>query len=348
MKAVWYVSSHGLGHAARQREVLRELLLRSPGAEVTVVTGVPRWFWPRTPGISVRPSHEMLEPVDSGGSMDREATRRALIRYCRRAPDLVEREAAFLREIGPDLVVSDIDPVPFAACAELGMRCLGVANFTWDWIFGRLYPDLEKEVALLRRMYAAGRYLRLPFGPSEHPFAGCTEVGILPGGIPRNADRAREVLGPERACMVALRDPARLGRELPAAPGWRYVSALPEDRFGTGGNITPAELEGLGIGFADLVTASDVVLMKPGYGMISLITTQGCRAVVLGRGSFPEVPFLIEPLRERPATILAGREEILPDLPRMLEELAEKPRPEKTEATGLTDLFGDGGMLNVK
>ncbi|MBD3369362.1 hypothetical protein GF402_03245 [Candidatus Fermentibacteria bacterium] len=348
MKAVWYVSSHGLGHAARQREVLRELLLHRPGAEVTVVTGVPRWFWPRNPGISVRAWNEMLKPVDSEGSMDRQATRQALIRYCRRAPGLVEEEAAFLRETGPDLVVSDIDPVPFAACGRAGIHCLGMANFTWDWIFSRLYPEMERELDLLRRMYAEGSYLQLPFGPSEHPFARCTEVGILPGGIPRNADRAREVLGPGRACMVSLRDPARLGGELPAAPGWRYLSALPEDRFGTGGNITPEELEELGIGFADLVAASDVVLMKPGYGMISLITTQGCRAVVLQRGSFPEVPFLTEPLRGRPATILAGREEILRNLPRMLEELAEKPRPEKTEATGLTDLFGDGGMLNLK
>jgi hypothetical protein len=88
--------------------------------------------------------------------------------------------------------------------------------------------------------------------------------------------------------------------------------------------------------------------MKPGYGMISLITTQGCRAVVLQRGSFPEVPFLTEPLRGRPATILADREEILRDLPRMLDDLAGRPRPEKIEATALHDLFGDGGMLNVK
>lgn len=348
MRAVWYVSSHGLGHAARQREVLRELLARRPEAEVTVVTAVPEWFWEDLPRLGIRRWEQGLRPVDLDGSMDEEATRRALVGYCRSAPDLVQRETTFLHEAGPDLVVSDIDPVPFAACAELGMSCVGMANFTWDWVFGRIYPDMEREVALLRDMYRPGSYLRLPFGPSEHPFSRCTDVGILPGGISRDVGRAKEAIGPGKTCMVALRDPARLGGGLPTAPGWRYVSALPEDSFGTDDNITPARLKSMGIGFADLVAAADVVLMKPGYGMISLITTQGCRAVVLQRGSFPEVPFLTEPLRGRPATILAAREEILHDLPGMLEELAAKPRPEKVEATGLKNLFGDGGMLNLK
>src|SRR6185295_13459528 len=42
MKAVFYVSGHGFGHASRSVELLRTLMTRRPDASVVVRTAAPR------------------------------------------------------------------------------------------------------------------------------------------------------------------------------------------------------------------------------------------------------------------------------------------------------------------
>jgi hypothetical protein len=41
---VCYISGHGLGHAARQIEVIRALSARQPGARFITRTSAPSWF----------------------------------------------------------------------------------------------------------------------------------------------------------------------------------------------------------------------------------------------------------------------------------------------------------------
>jgi L-arabinokinase len=341
MRAAWYVSSHGWGHAARQRELLRAWLGRRPDAEVTVTTEVPGWFWDGMERVQTRRAAAGPMPVEGNGCADPEATAGALRDFCERADEVVEREHRFLEKDDFGLVVSDIDPAPFAAADRLGIPAYGVANFTWDWIYARMLPDMEREVGLLRRLYRTGTYLRLPLGPPEHPFGECRQVGLLPGGVPRDPDAARRLLGPGRVCLVSLRDPARLGGPLPEVPGWVLVSALPENRFGLPRNLTPADMRRAGVSFADLVAAADAVLCKPGYGMVSQILCGGLRAVVLRRTDFPETPYLTEPLHGRPGVLLAAAPRVRRSLPDLLADLLRQPA-----AISLpSPLNGDGGIL---
>ncbi len=341
MRAAWYVSSHGWGHAARQRELLRAWLRKRPGAEATVTTEVPDWFWDDMERVQTRRGSAGPVPVEGNGAADPKATVKALSDFCGRADEVVDRERRFLEEGGFRLVVSDIDPAPFDAADGLGIPAYGVANFTWDWIFARMLPDMEREVEVLRSLYGTGTYLRLPLGPPEHPFRECREAGLLPGGVPRRPEVARKLLGPGRVCLVSLRDPARLGGPLPEAPGWQLVSALPENRFGLPRNLTPADLRRAGISFADLVAAADVVLCKPGYGMVSQILCGGLRAVVLHRTDFPETPYLTDPLHGRDGVLLASAPRVLRSLPHLLADLLRQPAAIPLPSP----LKGDGGIL---
>lgn len=342
MRAAWYVSSHGWGHAARQRELIRAWLRRDESREVTLTTQVPDWFWRGIDSVSVRGEQPGPLPVEVEGRVDPRATAEALSLFHRRASAIVEREAVFLGEMRPDLVISDIDPVPFAAAERLGIPAWGIANFTWDWVFGRMLSDMEREVEQLAGMYSSGTYLRLPLGPPASPFHACRDVGLLPGGVAANPDGARELLGDGRACLVALRDPGRMGGSIPDVPGWELVSALPGDRFGLERNFTPDRLAETGVSFADLVVAADVVLCKPGYGMISQILCGGLRAVVLRRTDFPETPYLTAPLEDRPGVVLADAATVRRSLPALLAAVADGP----AAAPEPSALNGDGCILN--
>jgi hypothetical protein len=309
----WYVSAHGWGHASRQREVIREVIARKPGIRITVVTGVPAWFWAGIPEIDISPRATGPLPVERGGATDPGATRAGLSDFLACWKELLEGEREFLVSIGAGLVVSDIDAIPFEAARSAGIPAIGLASFTWDWLFGNL-PGCGGEAAgLMARLYSEGHYLRLPLGPRDHPFRSCEDMPMLPGGVPADPDRARRLLGREAPLMVVtLRDAGVLEGPL-SAPGWKVVTSLPEPMPGCDLNIPPPELERLGLRFADLVACADTVLLTPGYGIVSLVLAAGVRAVVVRRHGFPETPFLMESLEGRSGTVIRNASELTGD-----------------------------------
>jgi L-arabinokinase len=311
---------------------------------VVLTTRVPDWFWRGIGRLRLRPGSAAPLPVEGEGGTDRRATAESLRAFCADAQALVKRERDFLAESGTGLVVSDIDPAPFAAAEGLGVPAYGVANFTWDWIYARLLPGMRREVEVLQRLYRSGIYLRLPLGPPEHPFLRSRDVGLLPGGVPRDTKAARRLLGGGKTLLVALRDPGRLAGPLPALRDWQAITALPRPRFPGARNLPPEELADAGVGFADLTAAADAILCKPGYGMISQILTLGLRAVVLRRTDFPETPYLTAPLEDRPGVVLADAAEVRRRLPAILAALRDTtPAPPTKGDGGIAK--GDGGIL---
>jgi hypothetical protein len=67
-------------------------------------------------------------------------------------------------------------------------------------------------------------------------------------------------------------------------PEVRYVfpSELAEDR-----------LSAAGVRYPDVVAAADVVVTKPGYGIVTDAIAGGTRLVYCDRGDFPEYPILV-------------------------------------------------------
>jgi hypothetical protein len=276
-----------------------------PGLRIEVTTLVPEWFWSGIPGLVVRSANPGPLPVEIPGSTDFAASARELDRFEAHAEETVEEEAARLSRTRPGLVVADIDPVAFAAAELAGVPVVGIANFTWDWIFSRLPGCAAGGANLLASMYSGGEYLRLPMSPPEHPFGRCRDAGLLPGGQPMSTpDRVRRLLGFEgRLLLVSLRDFGRLeGSTLDVPPGWTAVCSAPGEPPAGLVNVPPGALSSLGLGFADLAAAADAVLMAPGYGMASLALALGSRVIVLERFDFPEAVYITAPFAGRAAS----------------------------------------------
>ncbi|MCK5840679.1 MAG: hypothetical protein KAH31_00815, partial [Candidatus Sabulitectum sp.] len=198
----------------------------------------------------------------------------------------------------PDLVISDIDPLPVKAAGVNSIPALGIGNFTWDWIIKEMFPDMRAEAALVADMYHHGTYLKLPMSPDHSPFRSTVNIPLLRGGPPGNPDKVRDLLPAGNICLVALREIPR-GVELSVPDYFTAVSCLPEPIHRICQNITPSELADAGATFADLVAACDVLLTKPGYGIISQILTMGKKAVLLTGRKFPEEKYLLDTLENR-------------------------------------------------
>ena len=211
-KLVFSVSGHGFGHAVRAAALLAALRERAPGIELHVRGEAPDWIF-RDRDPETRCTHTSIDPgvvQTSGLDLDLPATLAAHEDFVANWDATVEREARFLLETGADLAIADIPPLAFAAAKRAGIPAIGVANFSWDWIFAA-YAGAEPRwrgiVARYREAYAGAEALyRLPLYGDLGAFPKIVDTPLLVHRSPRNiaACRARLGLDPNERRRLVL------------------------------------------------------------------------------------------------------------------------------------------------
>lgn len=318
-----YVSGHGFGHATRVGEVLRVVRERAPDLPIAVVTAAPEaLFRAAVPG----PLTYRHVACDTGlaqrGALaiDAVATVAAWQAFAVGQPARIAAEARWMRESGVRLVLGDIPPLAFAAAAAAGIRSIALGNFSWDWIYRHLagrQPALHEAADAAASAYAeAELLLQLPFAGDLSAFRA-REVLPLVARRPRlsRADvRAR--LGLEGFVVLWSFgglglfgfDTGRLARLAP-----RQVTVSdPEAGLPPNVRCIPnAELARLGLRYNDMMAGADVVVTKPGYGIVSDAIAAGVRMVYTDRGDFPEYPIMVAEMQPWLASVFVSNDDML-------------------------------------
>jgi hypothetical protein len=290
-----YVSGHGFGHATRTAEVLAAVRALRPELPIGVVTSAPAFLFEGL-GATVRPLACDVGLAQQGALViDLEATEAACAAFGARWDALVAAEADWLRASGAVLVLGDIPPLAFAAADAEGVASVGCANFSWDWIYAGLAdgrPRLLAAAAQAAAAYArADLLLELPFAGDMSAFPRRRRIPMV-ARRPRVArDEVRVRLGLERTRPVVLLSFGGLG-----LPGFdRSVLAPLEARFRflDASELAADRLRALGLAYPDVVGASDVVVTKPGYGIVTDAIAAGARLVYTDRGAFPEYDVMV-------------------------------------------------------
>jgi L-arabinokinase len=294
-----YVTGHGFGHLTRLCEVLRAVRARAPALPITVVGAVPGPLVERALGSAALRAIGCDVGLVQRGPLDiDEAASAAACRAFEATWDeRVAAEAAFLRASGARLVVADVPPLAFAAAAAAGVPAVAVTNFSWDWIYRHLaarQPSLADAAARAAHAYQeAALLLELPYAGDLAAFTRREQVGFVARRPSVAREEARRRLGLDGRPAVLL---SFGGTGMPAVATDRLVRhrrfrfLLPEE-------LGPPRLDALGLGYVDVVGAADVVLTKPGYGIVTDAIGAGTRLVYTERGDFPEYPILV---REMP------------------------------------------------
>jgi L-arabinokinase len=290
-----YVSGHGYGHMTRACEVLAEVRRQAPGLALAVVGDLPEPLVRRAiPGEL----HVRRVPCDVGLvqedalRIDEAGTATACARFDSGWDARADAEAGFLREAGVRLVVADIPPLAFEAAHRAGIPAVGLGNFSWDWIYRHLsarQPSLAASAERAARAYRhAALLLELPFAGDLSAFPHRERIGLVARRpvVPR--DEARRRLGLDERPAVLL---SFGGIGLPGIEE-QGVSGPAEFRW-----LFPSDVDGrlaeLGLTYPDVVRAVDVVVTKPGYGIVTDAIAAGTRLVYTERGDFPEYPILV-------------------------------------------------------
>jgi hypothetical protein len=312
MSFVFYITGHGFGHASRQIEIINAIYALAPDARIVVRTSAPRWLFEKT----LRGPADVQHAATDTGAIQRGALeidvpatiRDAAAFHADPAADArVDEEVRALKAVDARLVVGDVPPLAFAAAARAGVRSIAISNFTWDWIYEGYGEELAQAPWLIDRLrswYAQADEAWLL--PMAGGFEGMRKTAPLPY-VARHARHARADVrrrlglpADEPLMLISFGgygahelDPARAAVTLTAA---RIVVTTAQANGYPPGTIGIHEdvLYGSGLRYEDLVSAVDIVLTKPGYGIVSECIANGTRLLYTSRGRFREYDVFVE------------------------------------------------------
>jgi hypothetical protein len=284
---VFYISGHGLGHASRDIELIHTMAALWPDARFVVRTAAPRWLFARAAGLALDVQDLEADPgvvqIDSL-RLDEDETARRAARFYADFDRRVANEVDVLRRVQADLVVGDIPPLAMAAADRAGVPAVALGNFTWDWIYG-VYPAFDRVapdvIPIIARAYSAATLaLRLPLNGGFESMASVTrDIPFIARRATRDPGETRRALGLPGGRPVVLVSFGGYGADLPIEP------LSHSDRFTL---IAPVREPPAGLRYEDLIAAADVVVSKPGYGIVSECVANDTALLYTSRGRFAE------------------------------------------------------------
>lgn len=309
----FYISGHGYGHASRQVEIINALGRRHPGVGVFVRSSAARWLLERTIkipfGLDDRHTDTGVVQLDSL-RLDARATMAAAGRFYSTLETRALDEAKLLHDHRVDLVIADAPPLGCAAAQQAGVPSVVVSNFTWDWIYEAYadeHPRAAETIAAIRTAYGlAAAAWRLPMHGDFIPFDAIVNVPFVARHSDKDPSSTRAHLGlplDKRLVLPSFGGYGVQGLDLDTVDlpdGWAIARGLDQ-----------TEIYDAGLSYQDLVRAVDVVITKPGYGIVSECIANGTALVYTSRGRFPEYDVFVREMPRYLRCAFISNEELL-------------------------------------
>lgn len=299
---VYYITSHGYGHAVRACEVIRNI---DPALPLIVRSELPEWFLRQE--LSDHPYTLAPAEFDCGVlgpdsiTVDLPRTLDRMEELLRANDARLDDEVDFLKRVGARVVVSDVPPFPLRAAQAAGLPSILIANFTWSAIYRHLEDRYARDPALdararrvigaMQAEYDMGTLLLAT--DMSIPMHACRERRDVPliarRGLNRKAELIRH-LGLDPARPLGL---LYLGRDGMDGIQWdrldrltlQLISYAPPAGFEGTIRAIPEDL----IDHVDAASSVDVVVAKSGYGICGECITSGTPLIYPPRPEFAEM-----------------------------------------------------------
>lgn len=333
------ITGHGFGHVAQTAPVLNQLHQLMPGMRITVRSTVPL---AHLRSRIHAPFRHLPSEGDIGMAMSSaldvrvEESRAAYRAFHADWEARVAAEARLLRELGADLVYSNVGYLPLAGAQRAGIPNVALCSLNWFDIY-RHYCGEDWIAAQIRGCYAnADAFLRATPGmamnylPSLVPLA---PIAALGENRRDELNRLLRLAQEERLVLVSM---GGIASRLPVErwPRIEGVRWLVQSSWEVE-HPDAVEIESLPMNFGDLLASSDALLCKPGYGSFAEAACSGVPVLYVERAGWPEAPALVEWLRSHGACREISRETLeRGDLAGELETLWNMARPAPPQAAG--------------
>ena len=325
----------------RSHQVIRALASSRPDLRLYVRTTAPEWLFHNAPA----PVHHSRQAIDvgivqqDGLRMDLRKTLAACQKIYDDSENIIEREKAFVREHGISLIIGDTPPICFEIAARAGIPSISITNFTWDVIYRAYlkgYPGFRSLVDRMAAFYqrtTLALTLPYPCDPSMFPCREAIPWVTRESSLTR-AQARRQFGLPENATIVLLSFGGLGLDRLPVAKlngqcEFLFVTTGKSRKRNSNLLILPEPQSR----YEDLVRAVDVIVTKPGYGIVADALAHQVPILYTDRDVFPEYPRLVEALDDCATAEFIPQDDLLTGkldshLQRLLSKAAHWPQIE--------------------
>jgi len=324
------ISGHGFGHVAQTAPVLNALHRMMPQLHLTVRSTVPL---AHLHSRIKAPFEHLSSEGDIGMAMSSavdilvEESRAAYRAFHADWEGRIAKEARLLDEIGANMVLSNAGYLPLAGAQRAGIPNAALCSLNWFDIY-RHYCGDDSIAAQIHVCYAnADAFLRIAPGlamehlPNIVPIAPIADAG---SNRRDELDRHLRLSKKEKLVLVSMGGIAgRLPIERwPRIGGMRWL--VQQDwRVEHPDAII---IESLPMSFSDLLSSSDALICKPGYGSFVEAACSGTPVLYVSRADWPETPALAGWLKQHSLCREVSRDALeLGNFAGALEEICNAP-----------------------
>ncbi len=374
----YYITAHGYGHGTRSCDVLRALHRLAPDQPVIVTTDLPCDFLNsrlagcfadhsatshtcasvgnRAGGITLRSGAFDVGLVQKDSiQIDLFQTLEKLETLYAKDEVLSADERRFFKAEEVGLVVADIPAIPLLSAQRAKIPNVAIGNFSWDWIYeAYAKTDFHWEyfVEKFRAVYEkTDLLLRLPFAPPMEVFPNRKDIPLLasPGTECRKKirhstfDIQDSKFPPKADKPWVLLSFTSLDLDFQALENIRALSNDYEFFC-----VEPLQYENScihsvsrdAVAFADVIASCDIVISKPGFGLVSECIVNKKPLIYSDRGDFAEYPYLVEGIEKHLRnTHLPSDQLYAGDFFQALEKIKTAPKPTEQMESGGAEMI---------
>ena len=272
-KIIYYVTDHGQGHATRTVALIRNLEKFNFKFIVRNSNQVS-FFEKSLPKTKIISGITDVGPTisENGISIDQQASIPKLDNWIKKLDKTSQNELEIIKKFKPSLIISDISAMPFLVAKKIHVPSIAISNFSWSEVLSNILKD---QIKILDDIYEnADLAIKLPLGTELRPFHNKKNVGFVGRAPTKSRKEIRDRLGikDDELCVFIALD------------NYHHVLGTIDKKIKiltAGAKINSKNILKINtwVEGQNLVNASDLVICKCGYGLISECLTN-------------EIPFL--------------------------------------------------------
>ena len=296
------ISGHGFGHVALTAPILNLLHQRLPQLRLTVRSNVPTTHLRSriaAPFDHLPGDGDIGLVMNSALDIDLAASRAAYRAFHADWEARVDREAELLRELGADLVFSNVGYLPLAGAQHAGIANAALCSLNWADIYRHYFGDDDIHRQIRSCYTCADTFLRATPGMAMGDLPKLRPVAPIAASGRNRREELAGKLGLASGEKLVLISMGGIAWRLPIEhwPRIDGVRWLVQQKWQVD-HPDAIAFETLALEFNDLLASCDALLCKPGYGSFIEASCNNIPVLFVNRGDWPEAPALVSWLQQ--------------------------------------------------
>ncbi len=298
MHILYYITGHGYGHGVRSTVIANNLPL---SVDVTFRTSLPESFFKdemRRPFFWSEGKFDCGCIQIDGVTVDIPGTLNAYKQIADTNRLLIDEEVGWCKKNNISCILGDITPFAFDVAKKAGIPSVALSNFTWYDIYSEYITNNDHFLPYLKEIREqynkADLFLAMfPANPMEY-IDRRKETAIIGRRGVSVRKQIAEKYGFSEKKKIGLIYIGCYGLNsinwemLGSLKEWEFLSLYDVERRPSNFHIVEKQW----FKYQDLTASADIVISKPGYGVVSECFLNGTPLLYIPRADFAEYPVL--------------------------------------------------------